>query len=141
MKIQEAVKAYNTLSKANVKKMTLEGKMKVVRSVKVLKTVAQEFQEFSDLTQEKLKGEKHEHYTDVDIRLNSGDSSVDKSEVADTRCYFRKYNTEFFKCVHQEELRDVEVKVGKLTKKEFDDLLASNDFDAGTIADLSEILQ
>ncbi len=141
MKIQDAVKAYNTLSKASVSKMTLDAKMKVVKSVKALKAVAMDFQEFSTITEDKLKGAEHEKFSDLGTRLDNGDPSIDKTEAADVRCYWRKYNTEFFKCVHQEELREVEVKLEKLTKKEFSDLICSNNFEAGVIADLSEILQ
>lgn len=141
MKIQDVVKAYRTLAAAKVTKMTVDAKMKVVKSVRALKAVAQEFQEFSELTQEKLKGDDHERFSEIGTRLDSGDTAIDKAEAADTRCYFRKYNAELYRCLHEEELREADVKLAKLSKKEFDDLLASNDFEAGTIADLSEILQ
>ena len=66
---------------------------------------------------------------------------MSKADVARARNYFRSYNAEASKCAKDALDKEAKVKLAKLTKKEFDDLLASNaDMEAGVLADVAGVM-
>lgn len=141
MKTNEILSAYNALAKAKLSKLTPDAKVKVINALVAMKKVAEEYQAYADTLLSKLKGEEHDRLQELLTSFESGDTSVSKADVARARNYFRSYNAEASKCAKDALDKEAKVKLAKLTKKEFDDLLASNaDMEAGVLADVAGVM-
>lgn len=135
LKTEEIVSAYKTLSNAKVTKMSLEDKMKVAKSMCVLKPFSDDFEQYLSTINEKLKDDKYEEMTEKAKTIDSGNKdNLSLEEQQEVNEYFAKYNKDIAFCINEELSKEVEVDVPTISYDALCNLVESNDFTCSQIS-------
>lgn len=142
MKTSTIIEVYQLLNTAKLTKMESKEKFQVIKIMRAMKPVAEEWDSFVKTIDEKLKGEHHE---DMLAKAQQWQKEGEKTTLSlDERMavneYFGKFDKERRELIASERSKEVDVLFDKLTEEAFERLVDSNDFNVGQIIALQEAI-
>ncbi len=142
MKTKQIVAAYGILSGSKLTKMSGEGKIKVVKVIKALKPVTTEFEDFRKDAIDRLKPEGFDGMAKkAEQWQKEGDATtLTAAERAELNQFFGDYQHEVEKCLEEEAEKEHAMTFARLTGEEFQQFADSNDFTAGQLIELMDLI-
>ena len=142
MKTLQIVAAYNVIAGSKLTKMNGDGKIKVVKIIKAMKPVATDYEDFRKEALERLKKEDFGVKAEkVQQWQKEGENTtLTATEKAELNQYFADYQMEVDKCLKEEAEKDHDLSFTKLTGEEFQQYAESNDFTAGQLNELMDLI-
>lgn len=142
MKISMIIEVYKALKEAKLTKMESKEKFAVIRIMRAVKPVAEEWDAFLSTVDEKLRGEGHEEMVGkIQQWQKEGEqTTLTEEERREVNAYIMRYNREREELLHSELAKDVEVKFEPLTDEAFERFLDSNDMTVEVLGLLSEAI-
>ena len=142
MRTSQIVAAYNAIAGSKLTKMNGEGKIKVVKIIKALKPVATDYEDFRKEALERLKKDDFEAMAEKVRKWEKEgeDTTLTATEKAELNQYFADYQMEVDKCLKEEAEKDHDLSFTKLTDDEFQQYAESNDFTAGQLNELMDLI-
>ena len=142
MKTITIIAAYNALTGSKLTKMGGEGKIKVVKIIKAMKPVATEYEDFRKDALERLKPEGFDKMAEKaqQWQKEGEDTTLTATERAEINQFFADYQAEVDKCLKEEVEKEHELEFKKLTGEEFTSLCDGNDWTAGQMLELMDIV-
>ena len=142
MKTMNIIAAYNELVGSKLTKMGGEGKITVVKIIKAFKPIATDYEDFRKDALERLKPEGFDKMAEKAQKWQSeGEkTTLTATERAEINKFFADYQIEVDKCLKEETEKEHELDYPKLTDKEFTELCDGNDWTAGQMLELMDIL-
>lgn len=142
MKTSTIIEVYQLLNTAKLTKMESKEKFQVIRIMRAVKPVAEEWDSFVKTMDEKLKGEHHEEML---AKAQQWQKEGEKTTLSlDERMavneYFAKFNKDRTEVITSEQSKEVNIIFDKLTEEAFERLVDSNDFNVGQIVALQEAI-
>lgn len=142
MKTSTIIEVYQLLNTAKLTKMESKEKFQVIKIMRAMKPVAEEWDSFVKTIDEKLKGENHEEMlSKAQQWQKEGEKttlSIDERMAVNE--YFGKFDHERKQLVASEQSKEVNIIFDKLTEEAFERLVDSNDFNVGQILALQEAI-
>lgn len=130
----DIVKAYNTLSEAKLSGMADQDKFTVIRAMRVMKPVKQQYDDFVqdaakrlrpegfDKLEQKAKTWNDQHRGKKYADLTPGE----RAELDDINAKYAEYNKQVEQCVEEEAKRDQPLCYTKLSEEALGKLMAAN---------------
>ena len=142
MKISTIIEVYKALKEAKLTKMESKEKFAVIRIMRAVKPVAEEWDAFLSTVDEKLRGEGHEEMVaKIQQWQKEGEqTTLTEEERREVNAYIMRYNREREELLHSELAKEVEVKFEPLTEEAFERFLDSNDMTVEVLGLLSEAI-
>lgn len=142
MKTKQIVAAYGILSGSKLTKMSGDGKIKVVKIIKAMKPVTSEFEDFRKDAIDRLKPEGYEDMAKkAEQWQKEGDSTtLTATEKAELNQFFGDFQRDVEKCLADEAEKEHETAFSKLTDAEFSSLCEGNDWTAGQMLELMDLI-
>jgi hypothetical protein len=142
MKTNSIVTVFNLLNSAKINKVSDSGKIKVVKAVRQMKSIATNFDELLNDARERLKGEEHDEMAEKASRWQMEGDSVDLTdeEKIAINAYFMEYGNRIDECIKEEAEKEHTLSFTRLTEEEFEGLISSNDWDIKTIMEIEEVM-
>lgn len=142
MKTSTIIEIYSVLREAKLTKMESKEKFQVIKIMRAMKPVAEEWDSFVKTIDEKLKGENHEEMlSKAQQWQKEGDkTTLSLDERMAVNEYFAKFNKDRMEMITSEQSKEVNVLFDKLTEEAFEHLVDSNDFNVGQILALQEAI-
>lgn len=142
MKTSTIIEVYQLLNNAKLTKMESKEKFQVIKIMRAMKPVAEEWDSFVKTIDEKLKGENHEEML---AKAQQWQKEGEKTTLSlDERMavneYFGKLDRERRELIASEQSKEVNILFDKLTEEAFERLVDSNDFVVGQILALQEAI-
>lgn len=141
-KTNEIVNAYALLKDAKSSKMEDADRFKVVKALRQIKKIAEDFEDFRNDAMEQLKGEKHDEMLEKAKQWqNEGqNTSLTEKERIAINEYFDEYNKKVTDCLKDELEKTHTLDYETLSDDAFSKLIATNDWTLGQIEQISTIL-
>lgn len=142
MKTSTIIEIYSVLREAKLTKMESKEKFFVIKIMRVLKPVAEEWDSFVKTMDEKLKGEHHEEMLSKaqQWQKEGEKTTLSLDERMAVNEYFGKLDKERRELIASEQSKEANVLFDKLTEEAFEHLVDSNDFNVGQIVALQEAI-
>lgn len=143
LKTIDCVVAYNLLKGASLGKMESKDKFAVIKSIKELKTIAEDFETFRTDAAEKLRGEEHDEMQQKAFEWrDKGDKcTLTDDEKRAVNAYFDRYGKELSDCINEEAEKEHELDIRTITEAAFGALMDANEsWTAEQIMRLEELL-
>lgn len=137
IKTIDAVVVYELLNASMLGKMESKDKFNVIKTIKVLKEVAEKYKTFREDSEAKLRSDKHGEMV-AKAQKWQMISNEDKKAVND---YFFKLNNDVDKCTEEERNKIHELDIRTITEAAFGALMDANEsWTAEQIMRLEELL-
>lgn len=142
MKTIMIIAAYNALTGSKLTKMSGDGKIKVVKIIKAMKPIATDYDDFRKDALERLKPEGYDAMAEKaqQWQKDGENTTLTATERAEINQFFADYQTEVDKCLNDEVNKEHELSFTKLTADEFTALCDGNDWTAGQMLELMDII-
>lgn len=142
MKTSIIIEVYKALKEAKLTKMESKEKFAVIRIMRAVKPVAEEWDAFLSTVDEKLRGEGHEEMVaKIQQWQKEGEqTTLTEEERREVNAYIMRYNREREELLHSELAKEVEVKFEPLTDEAFERFIGSNDMTVEVLGLLSEAI-
>lgn len=142
MKTSTIIEVYKALKEAKLTKMESKEKFQVIKIMRAVKPVAEEWDAFLSTVDEKLRGEGHEEMVaKIQQWQKEGEqTTLTEEERREVNAYIMRYNRERDELLHSELAKEVEVKFEPLTEEAFERFLDSNDMTVEVLGVLSEAI-
>ena len=135
MKTIDVVNAFSALNGAKLAKMEDKEKFTLIKAMKALKPIKNEYEDFVKDAREKLKGDNHEDMlkrveewrTKHNDTKPSDFTAAELKELNEINAYFNDYNKKVEECVKEEADKEVSSEYVRLSEDAFGRLLTSND--------------
>lgn len=128
IKTADCVSAYNILKDSSLGKMSGADKINVIKTIKSIKGVAEDFIAFRTDASERLRGDNHDEMAKLATQWQKeGDTALTDDEKVAVNEYFTKYGKELKDCLDEESNKEHEVDVRELSEEAFGNLLDAND--------------
>ena len=135
MKTIDVVNAFAALNGAKLAKMDDKEKFTLIKAMKVLKPIKNDYEDFVKDAREKLKGDNHEEMVKrvEEWRTKHNDTkpadftAAELKELNEINTYFNDYNKKVEECVKEEADKEVSPEYVRLSEDAFGRLLTSND--------------
>lgn len=151
IKTEDALKAYNVLATAKYSKLEDADKIKVWKTVRGLKPVAEKFEEDSKDAAEKMKptedfDERMEKAQKYEMIMKQPDLDASKlpmgaAEYAAFVEEFKKYNKLVNDAVREFAEKEADVDIDPISEDAFGKLMASNDWNMAQVVALDEFVE
>ena len=142
MKIKEIVNAYKALGEAKVSNLEESEIRKVVNNRKIMRTIAEEFEAFLKDCKEKFKPE---NWDELQQKIQQWQQEGEKTTLTEEERIvinkaIIKYQQLITKAIQDEEDKNVDITVEKLSEDSITKLLKHNDWPINKLDELSAIL-
>lgn len=129
LKTIDCVVVYNLLKGASLGKMESKNKFAVIKSIKELKTIAEDFEAFRTDAAEKLRGENHDEMQQkaVDWQQKGDKCTLTDDEKREVNAYFDRYGKELSDCINEEAEKEHELDIRTITEEAFGALMDANE--------------
>lgn len=142
-KTSEIVSVYKLLGKAKLTKMESSDKFKVIKAMREMKPVADEWDSFLNTVDEKLKKENHEEIIEKAMKWNKeGEkTTLTNEERIEINTYLVNFEKEKQACIHEELNKNVVLDFSKISGSAFEKLVESNDWEVNEIIAVEELIK
>lgn len=140
MKTSTIIEVYKALKEAKLTKMESKEKFAVIRIMRAVKPVAEEWDAFMATVDEKLKGENHEAIVAMiqQWQKEGDNTTLTMEERKEVNEYIAKFNAERNELINAELAKEVEVSFERISEETFERFIDSNDMDVNVLTMLSE---
>lgn len=140
MKTSTIIEVYKALKEAKLTKMESKEKFAVIRIMRAVKPVAEEWDAFMATVDEKLKGENHEAIAAMiqQWQKEGDNTTLTMEERKEVNEYIAKFNAERNELINAELAKEVEVSFERISEETFERFIDSNDMDVNVLTMLSE---
>lgn len=140
MKTSTIIEVYKALKEAKLTKMESKEKFAVIRIMRAVKPVAEEWDAFLSTVDEKLRGECHEEMVaKIQQWQKEGEqTTLTMEERKEVNEYIAKFNAERNELINAELAKEVEVSFERISEEAFERFIDSNDMDVNVLTILSE---
>lgn len=140
MKRSTIIEVYKALKEAKLTKMESKEKFAVIRIMRAVKPVAEEWDAFMATVDEKLKGENHEAIVAMiqQWQKEGDNTTLTMEERKEVNEYIAKFNAERNELINAELAKEVEVSFERISEETFERFIDSNDMDVNVLTMLSE---
>lgn len=136
MKIKEIVNAYKTLGEAKVNNLEESEILKIVKARKSMRTIAEEFEAFLKDVQEKFKPD---NFDEIQSKAQKWSELSDEEKI-ELNKLFKIYETSINKALAEEQEKDVDLTLDKLSEETISKLLKANEWSVNKLDELSIML-
>lgn len=143
LKTNEIVSIYSILKDAKLTKMESIDKFKVLKMMRVMRGVADEWESFIQNVDSKLQKENHEEIIEKAKKwhLEGENTSLTNEERVEINKYLIEFQKEKDACVKDELDNVIDLDFEKINESAFEKLIDSNDFEVNKILTLDLIVQ
>ena len=143
LKTSEIVSTYKLLSDAKLTKMESGDKFKVIKIMRAMKPIAEEWDSFLKTVDEKLKKENHDSIIEKAQKWQQeGDkTSLTNEEKIEINKYLFEFQNEKEECIREELDKEVSLDFEKLNESSFEKLVDSNDWKVNEILSLETVVK
>lgn len=149
MKTIDITKIYQLLNSAKLTKMEDSDKIKVIKTLRVIKPISKGYEDFATEAQKKLMGENHAEMQKKAEKWNKEHqnqkySDLSEEEVEELKSitgYFDAYNQRVAECLRDEAEKEQSLEYERLSGDAFSKLVASNDWTCGQILFISDFIE
>lgn len=141
LKVSEVVGVYRTLKDAKLTKMESADKFKVIKIMRPMQGVADEWDKFMENVDKKLQKENHEEIIEKARKWQQeGEkTTLTDEEKVEINRYLMAFQQEKDECVKDELEKVVSLDFEKLTQDAFEKLIDSNDWEVSKMMQLEII--
>lgn len=136
MKVKEIVSAYKALGEAKVNNLEESEIIKILKSRKTMRSIAEEFNEFLKEVQDKFKPENFE---EVQLKLQNWAELSDEDKVKITNI-LKEYESKVNIVVKDELEKEIELELEKINENSISKLLKNNEWPIQKLDEISIIL-
>lgn len=143
MKKKDILAAYALVNNAKLTKLEDDGKFKVIKALKEMKPIVEDFQDFEKDARKKLEGENHEELVGKAQKWQEDgeNTTLTIKERKALDKYFAEYNDKVVACLKEEMEKDVNTNYAKLSEEELKKFIASNDWKVNETISVMDVLQ
>ena len=128
IKTADCVSAYSILKDSSLGKMPGADKINVIKTIKSIKSIAEDFINFRTDAAERLRGDNHDEMTKLATQWQrDGDTALTDDEKVAVNEYFSRYGKELKDCLDEESNKEHEVDVRTISEDAYGLLLEAND--------------
>lgn len=140
MKTSAVIEVYKALKEAKLTKMESKEKFQIIKIMRAVKPVAEEWDAFMATVDEKLKGENHETIVAMiqQWQREGDNTTLTMEERKEVNEYIAKFNAERNELINAELAKEVEVSFERISEEAFERFVDSNDMDVSVLTTLSE---
>lgn len=140
MKTSAVIEVYKALKEAKLTKMESKEKFQIIKIMRAVKPVAEEWDAFMATVDEKLKGENHETIVAMiqQWQREGDNTTLTMEERKEVNEYIAKFNAERNELINAELAKEVEVSFERISEEAFERFVDSNDMDVSVLTILSE---
>lgn len=143
LKTKDIIGVYKVLSDAKLTKMESSDKFKVIKMMRAMRPIAEEWDSFLKTVDEKLKKDNHDNIIE---KAQKWQQDGDKTTLTtEEKIEINKYLVEFHKekeeCIREELEKDANLEFDKINDLAFEKLIDSNDWEVGKIIELETIIK
>lgn len=143
IKTGEIVSVFSILSSAKLTKMESSDKFKVIKAMRVMTPIDEEWKSFLKTVDEKLKKDDFEEMAEKARKWEQEkeNSTLTDEEKAEINKYFNDFAIEKNKCIEDELNKAIELDYEKISENALEKLFDSNDFDVNQMLILDKFLK
>lgn len=136
MKVKEIVSAYKALGEAKVNNLEESEIIKILKSRKTMRSIAEEFNEFLKEVQDKFKPENFE---EIQFKLQNWSEVSDEDKIKITNI-IKEYEAKINSAIKDELEKEIELELEKLNENSISKLLKNNEWPIQKLDEISIIL-
>lgn len=142
LKVSDVVNIYKPLNTSKLTKMESADKFKVLKAMRAMKPIADEWDSFITTIDSKLQGENHEDIIEKVKKWESEgeNTTLTLKERSEINKYLMKLNKEKNECTKDELNKEVEIEFEKLNKSAFEKFIESNDLEVNAMLAIEAFL-
>ena len=143
LKTSEIIGVYAILKDAKLTKMESTDKFKVVKMMRPMQGVAEEWDKFMENVDKKLQKENHEEIIEKAKKWNSEgeNTTLTNDEKAEINKYLIEFQKEKNECIKEEVEKEHEIEFTKINENAFEKLVDSNDWSVNQILLLESLIK
>lgn len=129
IKTADCVSAYNLLREANLGKMPGIAKIGVIKTIKAIKGIAEEFMAFREDAESRLRSQDHDKMVEManEWRTMGDGCSLSEEDKMKVNVYFTTLSKELEECLAEEISKEHEIDVRTISEDAFSLMLEAND--------------
>lgn len=134
IKTSEVINIYSIIKTAKVSKVAEDAeKYNIIKAIRPLKKIAEEFEAWQKDAVETLKADNHDDMVAKALKWQAEEKegkeiSLTEAERIELNNYFYKFNNDAKKCMEDELNKENELDVATISEKSFEQLISSNDW-------------
>lgn len=142
LKVSEVIGVYSTLKDAKLTKMESADKFKVIKIMRPMQGVADEWDKFMENVDKKLQKENHEEIIQKARKWQEAGekTTLTDEEKIEINRYLITFQKEKDECVKDELEKVVSLDFEKLTQDAFEKLIDSNDWEVNKMMQLESLI-
>lgn len=143
LKTSEIVSVYAILKDAKLTKMESNDKFKVLKAMRVMQPIADEWDSFIANVDKKLQKENHEEIIEKAKKWNSEgeNTTLTNEEKIEINKYLFEFEQEKKSCLKDELEKEVELSFDKINESAFEKLIDSNDWEVIKMLALESVIK
>ncbi len=143
MKTINIVTAYRTINAAKLTKMDDADKYRVIKAIREMKPIAEQFDSFVSDARERLKPEDFDAMQKKAVKWQKEgeQTTLTMEERIAINRFFTDYNKRVEECVKEEAEKEVSPEYGRLSEEAFEKLIGSNDWTVKEIMEVEDVLK
>lgn len=143
LKTSEIVSVYAILKDAKLTKMESTDKFKVLKVMRVMQPIADEWDSFIANVDKKLQKENHEEIIEKAKKWNSEgeNTTLTNEEKIEINKYLFEFEQEKKSCLKDELEKEVELSFDKINESAFEKLIDSNDWEVIKMLTLESVIK
>ena len=142
-KTSEIVSVYKTLSESKLTKLETSDKAKVLKAMRAMKPVADEWESFIKTVDEKIQKENHQEIIEkvAQWRKEGENTTLSEEERIEINKYLIEYQREKDTCINDELEKNVNLEFAKISESAFEKLVDSNDWDVKEMMEIESFIK
>ena len=143
LKIEKIVSVYTILKDAKLTKMESADKFKVIKAIRPMQTIAEEWNNFISNVDKKLQKENHDEIIEKAQKWQreGEETTLSQEEKIEVNKYLIEYQKEKEECINDELEKEEELSFDKINDSAFEKLIDSNDWKVNEILLLASVIK
>lgn len=146
IKTSEVINIYSIIKSAKVSKVAEDAeKYNIIKAIRPLKKIAEEFESWQKDAIETLKADNHDEMVAKAQKWQAEEKegkeiSLTEAERIELNKYFYKFNNDVNKCMSDELNKENELDITTIREKSFEQLISSNDWSVEQIMQIESYI-
>lgn len=142
-KTSEIVSVYKTLSESKLTKMETSDKAKVLKAMREMKPIAEEWDSFLKTVDEKIQKENHQEIMEkvAQWQKEGENTTLSEGERIEINKYLIEYQREKDTCINDELEKKVNLEFAKISESAFEKLVDSNDWEVKKMMEVESFIK
>lgn len=143
LKIEKIVSVYTILKDAKLTKMESADKFKVIKAIRPMQPIAEEWNNFISNVDKKLQKENHDEIIEKAQKWQreGEETTLSQEEKIEVNKYLLEYQKEKEACINDELEKEEELSFDKINDSAFEKLIDSNDWKVTEILLLESVIK